>query len=960
MNDNDSKEQVLEDLQKRFFSLENNDASGLMRWTLDVTSHYEKHPPPSGEAWMAAQAFKNLLTTLKAIQRSVASHNAPAPTAEEGVKALSAVAGSIRLLPELFNRAHQFILAEFVKCAPEEAFLKHLASATEMLRTTPGHALEWQTLSGLEKEVLNNYFTESSSRSLSERLKACAYYVGRLREIGSSALDKTYQEISAELVKRKPEEFGGSDLRHLASLIDTCRSAGLSRYATPLIKMVGEIITASDAQERQPLFVHGDGSKKNFEETAVLIVGTLARSSSSNNWRALALLTESLRPFPNSSACRRILSFIAEKKLNSPQLGQLTTHDIRPAFSLAESFARLPEALPFADTDGFKRLYVEQYAKKQHDLALTRIFDRIADTGDLKVLVEADKYCRLSEDGQQKLLPRCADAARRMVETLKQRKFENEQEESEHIDRMVTLFTNDPELYRAAIPLVADWGRERDRRWQQEHAAASIEPIGEKWSAAQAVKRAEEEAARLEQVKARKAEEEVTRLAQVKARQANEEAARLAQEKKIRKAEEEATRLKQESVRKAEEEAAKLKQAEAREAKEQAVKLKHENAKQAKEEQAKLKQEKAIRQAEEAEAKSKDTVRAADDATKDNSLFNDGGKRLSECLGVDLAHLDKTEIALYLKIVNYASPLLASEIPGINGKGRKKFRERSEKALTDAANHILASDFDAAEKINYCTQIVEALTSLGKDRGKSAVQSIAEAISNFSQEDVLTATSLGLFKLADQLTQLAEGNDVVRRVWEYFSQELSSDHIKPEELSQWADFLWKTQPDKKEQDQPFDRLIEIVKNADPMPEELWKDIRQMITERKQKTKSTSNLSEDWMQLRMAQSQEVQVACSFRPWLKMYLKEDAQPIPENYNDAKEAVEHALLESRKDLVVSSIKEHAIARLGKNFPKKWHRMHRAPGLHPTYKRARSYHIHNRAVLLLWLTRRATPHAH
>ncbi|MES2354043.1 MAG: hypothetical protein V4568_06485 [Pseudomonadota bacterium] len=240
-----------------------------------------------------------------------------------------------------------------------------------------------------------------------------------------------------------------------------------------------------------------------------MVIGPLAKSPLSDNWGTIALLAESLRPFMNFQACRDILLVIAREKLNSPQLGQLTIDDIPHAFSLADSFTSLadsftsrPNAFPF--TDGFERVAAEAMPTS----VWNRVFDRIARDPD--ALIEADKYCRLPDGERQKWLPHIASAAHRMVEALKQRNFANEQEESEHLDRMATLFTDDlpSDVYGAAKRSVADWGRERARRWQSEHPAASVKPVGMEWGQKQAAKRAEEEAATLEQEKATKQVEE--------------------------------------------------------------------------------------------------------------------------------------------------------------------------------------------------------------------------------------------------------------------------------------------------------------------------------------------------------------------------------------------------------------------------------------------------------------------
>ncbi|HVK53531.1 MAG TPA: hypothetical protein VM532_00735, partial [Burkholderiales bacterium] len=1202
-----NNELTLDDLQKQFLSWENIDKDRLNLWVGEATSYFNNRLHSFSEAWAAAQGLKSLLTELKAIQSSVASHGSPAPTPDEGVEAFMRVAGLIGSQEELLKIAIGVLSEELLKCKPEDAFLEQLARMTNTVRTKPGMAREWLTIGKLEKEILNNYFSKSSSRPLPERLKAWAY-VGRLREIYLSPHRQTCTNISEKLKTVDPNEFRGSDLRHLAVLINECRSAGLERHAKSLIEKMGEIITARGVQELEPMFAQGDGDKKNLAETAALIVDTLAESTSLKNWEGLAWLGKNLSPFGNSPACRRVLEttiagkfkltqlgqlttnnfslegsdsdlrhlvvlidsyrsaglknyekFLARKvgeiiaasddkglkplfspgdgdnkrfaetaaliagglvnsplsdnwgtldflakslrpfpysqaccsvlsiiagKLNSAQLTPLTADDIPHAFSLIDSFATLPEEASFPssgqrvmaavmrervltyifekiasdpelliEADKYCRMpegepqnqltghaiphafpLANSFAPQSEDLLLPDSVARVVANvigedlygdhipGDPAMLIAADKYGRLAEEGRRLWLPRIAGEVHRRVENFKAKTFSNEQEEREEFNRLGDLLIRLPaDGYGAAKHAIAEWGRERASRWESEGPAVSYGAVG---SEVQAGKRVAEEAARLEAEKALRAQEQVRREREEAAKEALEaaekekrlqeraaqqklEAIERAQEQKAEQAlkegakeateveagpaagktgrtEDEAVEQEQRQTTKSAEDARKQppaaeqteetqarqgpgnskaagqpqrdvnKKTEEKRRRDERAKRTADEVQRAKEDEARLKQEKAnkeaaekrvaedakrvqaeavrlrrenvAREAKEAEEQSKRAVRAAAAAVKSdgNSLFVERGNLLSQCLNADPAHLDNDEAALRLDVLRYASPQL-ERIEGIKKDTRRRFRERTAKALVIATDHVLAPGFDAAARVNSFAQIVEALGCLGKEKdiGKPAIRKIANAMSGSDLGGLLAVNSLGLVKLADQLKQfpqLAQANDTARRIWEHFSSdELSSDVIRTEDLPEWGELLWKEQPNRKEQDQSLRREMEMVTDAESPSDEQWVKIRQMIMNRTQSVAMGGNVNEAWRKLWQAQPEDMQDACVRRPWLMMYISEEApKEVPERYDDAREKITNAQIERRKDLVVDSIQEVAAARLGKESPK------------------------------------------
>ncbi|MES2354698.1 MAG: hypothetical protein V4568_09925, partial [Pseudomonadota bacterium] len=332
--ENEKKELTLDDYRERFFSLQS--VVERQRWTLAVISYYEKSESLSGEgALKVAQELRAELEVEKEdrallellhnhIQNSAANNGDPEHTLTEGVKVFSQVAAHIKSRSDFFKRARQAILTELEKPTHDNSILEHLALVTHTLSAKRPY-VEWLDVKRLEKETLQNLFTHSSSLSLPDRLRTWTH-VGRLRALNSKLFHDTCHAIGAELQKCKPDEFSGSDLRHLAVLIDTFRSAGLEKSATSLAQRVAEIVAASDASKLTPLFAPSDGDKKNFADTAALIADTLAKSTSSDNLGAFAFLAESLHPFANSPACRHSLSYIVAVKLASPRRFLPTTN----------------------------------------------------------------------------------------------------------------------------------------------------------------------------------------------------------------------------------------------------------------------------------------------------------------------------------------------------------------------------------------------------------------------------------------------------------------------------------------------------------------------------------------------------------------------------------------------------------------------------------------------------------
>ncbi|HVK54201.1 MAG TPA: hypothetical protein VM532_04135, partial [Burkholderiales bacterium] len=438
--ENDKTDLTLDDYREQFFSLQN--AEERTRWVLAVTSYFEKNPPPSGElAWSAVLGLsaelevekedRALLESLQShIQNSIANNSDPERALAEGVKVFSEVATriqskSVGSRPEFLKKAHQVISTELEKRVHDGSVLEHLALVSHTLSTQLPY-LEWLHIKRLEIEALRNHFTHSSSLFLPDRLRTWNH-VGRLRSLDSKLFHDTCQAMGAELQKCKPDEFSGSDLRHLVVLIDTFRSAGLGRLATTLAEKVVEIVAAVDANKLKLLFAPGDGDKKNFQETALLIAGAFTEPQLPGDWPGMALLAKSFVPFAQFGDCRRLIFRpIAEKKLQSPELGPLAADDIPHVFSLVDSFHRMSQAFPLGSS--FRR-----FSDELRDDALTRVFNRIGDIRDPEALIEADKHCRYSAAGQWAIL-HCAKAAERIVKTSQETNSENLERESQQLE----------------------------------------------------------------------------------------------------------------------------------------------------------------------------------------------------------------------------------------------------------------------------------------------------------------------------------------------------------------------------------------------------------------------------------------------------------------------------------------------------------------------------------------------